>query len=48
MKKLKTEVMIGFRVTKEFKKKVDIAAIKEGRTVQSMITRAIEQYLSNK
>jgi len=48
MKKNKSMILVGFRVTKEFKKRMDIAAIREERTFQAFATRAIKQYLGVK
>ena len=48
MKKQKADILVGFRVTKSFKKQMDIACIKDERTFQAMATRAIKQYLGIK
>jgi len=48
MKNNKATILVGFRVTKAFKKQMDMAAIREERTFQALATRAIKQYLGVK
>jgi len=45
MKQEKVNTMIGFRVTESFRNKLVLAARKEGRTLQEMLTRAAKAYL---
>ena len=48
MKKQEKSVLVGFRVTKALKKKIQLACIKEERTSQALITRAVNEYLETK
>ena len=48
MNKEKAKIMVGFRVTESFRNKITLAAQKEGRSIQEMITRAIVTYLNGK
>ena len=48
MKKEKVNTMIGFRVTESFRNKLVLAARKEGRTLQEVMTRAVKAYLDIK
>ena len=43
----KTSEMIGIRVTKEFKEKLQERADFEGRSLANLVKHACEQYLDN-
>lgn len=43
----KTDDMIGIRVTKEFKEKLQERAEFEGRSLANLVKRACEEYLEN-
>lgn len=44
----KTETMIAFRVTYEFKDRLEAQARKERRSVASMVRNTMEDYLAEK
>ena len=47
-KKTDVNTMVGFRVTESFRNKLTLAAMKEGRTLQELMTRAAKAYLGIK
>jgi len=42
----KTDTQIGFRVTTEFKEKLEVQAQRERRSVSNLIIKVLEEYLA--
>lgn len=44
----KTETQVAFRITNEFKRRLEVQAHKERRSVASMVRIVMEDYLAEK